>query len=127
MYTKRIIDLTVRLIRAGRLAYTKRWSFLVLSSCMFFLSVAVLGRFDLLPSAAPVEADTPVVTLLSEKAPATSTLAIAAVVEQPTKIEIPAISLSATISNPTSTVIATLDQELLKGAVRYPTSALSNS
>jgi sortase A len=44
--------------------------------------------------------------------------------EFPVKIEIPAINLSTTVSNPTSTVIKTLDEELLKGAVRYPTSAL---
>lgn len=118
-----VIHLTVRLIRAGKLAYTKRWSFLVLSFCVFFLSVGMLGKLDLLPQAAPVEAYSPEVVVSANKVVATST-PVVIVSEQPTKIEIPAISLSATVSNPTSTVIATLDQQLLKGAVRYPTSAL---
>ncbi|MEK7125993.1 MAG: sortase, partial [Patescibacteria group bacterium] len=39
------------------------------------------------------------------------------------KIEISKIGLSAVIVNPTTTDIAALDKELLKGAVRYPTSA----
>jgi len=118
-----VIHLTVRLIRAGKLAYTKRWSFLVLSFCAFFLSVGVLGKLDLLPQAVPVEAYSPEVVVSANKVVATST-PVVIVSEQPTKIEIPAINLSATVSNPTSTVISTLDEELLKGAVRYPTSAL---
>lgn len=41
----------------------------------------------------------------------------------PSKIEIPSIGLEAEILNPTSTRVEVLDRELLKGAVRYPTSA----
>jgi LPXTG-site transpeptidase (sortase) family protein len=43
--------------------------------------------------------------------------------ELPQKISIPSINLSATIANPASTNIETLDTYLLKGSVRYPTSA----
>ncbi|KKW40572.1 MAG: hypothetical protein UY91_C0040G0005 [Parcubacteria group bacterium GW2011_GWB1_55_9] len=43
--------------------------------------------------------------------------------ELPTKIEIPDISLAAVIVNPTTTDIPSLDEKLLKGVVRYPTSA----
>ena len=54
----------------------------------------------------------------------TSTVAQSQVTaELPTKIEIPKINLSAVVVNPTITTVAVLDKELLKGAVRYPTSA----
>lgn len=43
--------------------------------------------------------------------------------ELPTKIVIPSIHLSATVANPDTTNVDTLDNYLLKGAVRYPTSA----
>ncbi|MCX6790093.1 MAG: sortase [Candidatus Kaiserbacteria bacterium] len=122
MYTKRIIGLTVRFIRAGKLAYTKKWSFLVLSFCVFFLNVLMLGKLDLLPQAIPVKASSPEVLVAAKKVVATST-PVVLLSELPVKIEIPAIKLSTSIANPVSTVIATLDQELLKGAVRYPTSA----
>ena len=52
----------------------------------------------------------------------TATL-VPAVVELPTKLEISEIGLSSVITNPITTDIVALDKELLKGAVRYPTSA----
>ena len=47
-----------------------------------------------------------------------------AVAETPVRIIIDAISLDATVSNPITTDADVLDADLLKGAVRYPTSAL---
>ncbi|HEX8994231.1 MAG TPA: sortase [Candidatus Paceibacterota bacterium] len=44
--------------------------------------------------------------------------------ESPVRIEIDAISLKATIANPATTSVEVLDEALLRGAVRYPTSAL---
>ena len=43
--------------------------------------------------------------------------------ENPVRITARAINLDATVANPTSTDIEVLDAALLKGAVRYPTSA----
>lgn len=111
-----IINFTVRLIRAGERVYIKKWSFLCIFAFVFFGSVITLGRLDLLPEIiVKVEAGNPVV--------ASTNVVKQTVSELPTKIVIPAIDLSATISNPTTTDNAVLDQELLKGAVRYPTSA----
>ena len=110
----RIINVAVRLIQAGRNVYDRKWSFLVLFAIAFFSSVFILGQLGLLPettSATVVETVTPANT------PAPK------VVELPIKIEISKIGLSAVIVNPTTTDIAALDKELLKGAVRYPTSA----
>ncbi|MEK7101601.1 MAG: sortase [Patescibacteria group bacterium] len=120
---KEVIDVIVRLIRAGRQAYAKKWSFFGVFIVAFLASVTILGSLDLLPSTKsdlvlglPKAVSSPIITL--------SAGAInAIVVELPTKIEIPAINLSATIANPETTNIEVLDQKLLSGAVRYPTSA----
>lgn len=43
--------------------------------------------------------------------------------EEPTSIEIPSVGIKAEVHNPNSTDIAVLDEALLSGTVRYPTSA----
>jgi len=117
-----IIDVTVRLIRAGRRTYTRKWSFLWLFTIAFLSSVAVLGQMDLLPEK-PVVAVAPVVTLTANKSDDVKIDNIQTVPELPTKIKITKINLSASVVNPTTTGIEVLDKELLKGVVRYPTSA----
>jgi len=112
-----IIEFTVRLIQAGRRAYAKKWSFFSMFVLTFFGSVAVLGALDLLPQAKPA-ADAVAVQPAATTAPTS-----VAAVELPTRVEISALGLVATVANPTTTDIAVLDAELLKGAVRYPTSA----
>jgi len=117
---KGIIDVTVRLIRAGRRAYARKWSFCWLFAAIFLGSVAVLARLDLLPEAP----DIPIVALIANQPDAMAASALAPIVsELPTTIEIPDISLAAVIVNPTTTDIPSLDEKLLKGVVRYPTSA----
>ncbi|MDP4020782.1 MAG: sortase [Candidatus Adlerbacteria bacterium] len=44
--------------------------------------------------------------------------------ESPVRVVAEAIGLDATVANPSSTNVHTLDAALLKGAVRYPTTAL---
>ncbi|MBI4088696.1 sortase [Candidatus Kaiserbacteria bacterium] len=115
-----IIDFTVRLIRAGKRAYAKKWSFFGLFVFVFLASIIVLGKLDLLPEMSPARAaagaaSSPNVTVNASK--------VTEVVELPIKVEISSINLSAAISNPTTVDIAILDQALLKGAVRYPTSS----
>ena len=111
---KKIVDIVVRFIRVGRRVYTRKWSFLWLFAVAFLGSVSVLAQADLLPEAPLI-----VVEKINTPAPAVAVT----VSELPTKIEISHINLSANIMNPTTTNIAALDTELLKGAVRYPTSA----
>jgi LPXTG-site transpeptidase (sortase) family protein len=114
------VNFAVGLVRACERVYIRKWSFLVLSMLVFLGSVSTLGRLDLLPTAttkveAKVEANKPVV-MDTNSAPQN-------VAELPTKITISAINLSAIIANPATTGTAILDEALLKGAVRYPTSA----
>lgn len=119
-----VIIAIARLIRAGRKAYARKWSFLGVFALIFLGSVMLLAQFDVLPEfktaeAAPESAPRP----LAEKPEALAAPRLAIAVEQPARINIPAISLDAGIANPTTTDIVALDKLLLKGAVRYPTSA----
>lgn len=114
---ERIISLTARLLGAGARAYARKWSFLGVFAVAFLGSVLALAKLDLLPQTPPVVAASQSV-LASEREPEP-----VMAVELPTEIDIPAIGLAATIANPTTTEIEVLDRNLLKGAVRYPTSA----
>lgn len=113
-----------RLVRAGRRIYAKKWSFFGIFAVIFLGSVALLARLDWLPEgrlaeAAPETAIRPADDTATTPDWARATVAMG----QPTIIKIPTIGLAATITSPETTDIATLDTLLLKGAVRYPTSA----
>ncbi len=114
-----LVTIVARLIRAGQKAYTKKWSFLAVFAFVFLASTFVLAQLDLLPE--PAKA--PSASAVSSQPAAVADMPALEVPELPTKITIPAIGLSAAISNPTTTNVGTLDADLLKGAVRYPTSA----
>ncbi len=118
-----IIEVTVRLIEAGRRVYTKKWNFLGLFAIAFLGNVIVLGYLGLLPEMSQ-SSITPIVSLTANQSGVTSIQTRSpAVAELPAKIEIIKINLSANVVNPTTTSIEALDTELLKGVVRYPTSA----
>jgi LPXTG-site transpeptidase (sortase) family protein len=120
------INQAVRLARAVRRAYARKWAFLGLAFLAFLITLLALARLDLLPDASRAQADTtstqPVVsmTVASTSEPVAS---VPVAAELPVKITIPSINLSAMIANPSSTDIDVLDTALLRGAVRYPTSA----
>ena len=118
MDAEKLIGLAVRLVRAGKRIYEKKWSFFGVFSFVFLASVVMLGKADLLPEALPATARADSSVVLKP-----STRPAVAVSELPVNIEVPAINLSASIANPTTTNIEVLDRDLLSGAVRYPTSA----
>lgn len=123
---ERIIEFTARLVQAGMRAYGRKWSFLVVFVVVFFGSVVVLGESDLLPDVSSASVASVVAAVASANPVATTSAnasARIAMSEFPATIEIPAISLSASVANPTTSNIDILDNALLKGAVRYPTSA----
>lgn len=115
-----IIELAVRCIRVGQNISARKRDFLGVFAVAFFGSAAVLGYFDLLPELAP-----PPAAEAEESLPKNTSASLpVAVSELPERIEISKIGLAAVIANPATTAIDALDAELLKGAVRYPTSAL---
>jgi len=116
------VQRAARLARAALTVWERKWSFLSLGVLVFVVSAATLAYFDLLPEHASVEA----AALVEEHFTEATTLveaSFAEAPEAPIAITIRSIGLEAQIENPTSTSIAILDEALLTGAVRYPTSA----
>ncbi len=118
------IGFTARLIQAGKQVYARKWSFLCVFALIFLGTVAILARLNLLPGVPPP--DNSAITFVEEPSVTVSAAMLAPTlkVESPTSIAIPAIKLAVNIENPDTTNISTLDGLLLKGAVRYPTSAM---
>lgn len=118
------VNSIAQLVRVGQRIHTRKWSFLGIFCIAFFGSVSVLAHFDLLPET-PKQSNTSSVTLLANPNIATNVSVPVEIdrVELPMSISISAIQLSSTIANPETTNIEMLDKLLLKGAVRYPTSA----
>ena len=105
-----------------RFGYVKRvtaapWEFLVLFLVVFFLSAVFLFSIDFVPE--PIQNE----TSPTESAETRGTVA-EEIPEVPVRIVVGAIGVDTAIQNPTTTDIPSLDAALLKGAVRYPTSAL---
>ena len=118
------MHIAARLVRAAQDAYARKWSFLALSLCALVLSAYVLGLLGLLPD--PPAQSAPVTVATTSPLAAAASGVSPGVAEDPVKLEIPAIGLTTTIANPTTTNLEALDQLLLSGAVRYPTSAQLN-
>ena len=113
------VNKTVQLIRALGRAYAKKWSFLAVFLGVFFVSFATLAALDIVPE--------PPAKLVADAVDVPGGSLVAGVAlsqpENPVRIEVPAIGMDVEIKNPDSTNVAVLDEALLTGAVRYPTSA----
>lgn len=94
--------------------YARKWTFLALSFVIFGVTIVALSSFDLLPDG--MTGSAPALTDSQKAAESAGTVVL------PERIEIPKLKLSATVANPTTTNADVLDQDLLYGAVRYPTS-----
>lgn len=119
---ERIVYIAVALIRGLRHIGTEKKAFTGLALLVFISSTAALARVDLLPNnpftVAPLAAE-----LTRDRTAALATAVVPEVIEEPVRVVVPVIGLDTVVANPASTAVATLDQYLLKGAVRYPTSA----
>jgi len=115
------ITIAVQLVKAYKQVQERKWSFLAIAVLAFFGSVSTLKSYDLLPETG-IQTPSPEITLAASTVAASTTSPLP-IAEDPLKIEIPAIGLVATIANPVTTDALVLDEDLLRGAVRYPTSA----
>lgn len=97
-------------------------SFSVAFVIFFFAMLGFLGFADALPEPSKIAAasDTQDVPKTAQK---TATKVKTTVAENPVRITIAKLGMDVTIANPVSTKVAVLDEALLGGAVRYPTSA----
>lgn len=109
-----VIQRTAQFIRALSRIWQHKAGFSAVALLVFFVSVSFLATLDLLP-------ERKVTTSLTATRMETSQVATPP--ELPKKIEIARINLDVDIANPTATDVATLDEALNDGAVRYPVSA----
>ena len=82
---------------------------------MFSFTFIFLGVVDALPE--------PALSRVSNGIKVPQEAVVATEPELPVRVEVRGVGVNATVSNPNSTNVNTLDQALTKGAVRYPTSA----
>jgi LPXTG-site transpeptidase (sortase) family protein len=107
-------------IRASRTALSHPGSFLVVFAAVFLTTVGIAAKLDVLPNppkASVASESTQPLVLAAAASPVITTP------ELPTKVEIPSISLSQQVSNPTSLNVEDLDHALLTGPARYPSSS----
>lgn len=94
-------------------------SFVLTFAALFFITYVFLGVVDALPEPRDTIEAEPVATPIDEPVatePQNNP-------QMPVRIAARDIGVNATVSNPNSTDVAVLDEALLHGAVRYPTSA----
>lgn len=96
--------------------WNRKWSFLGVFLLVFFASTSLLSALDLLPESAETN------VAAKDSLSASASLALEKT-EKPTMIEIPAIDLEVPVNNPNSTDVTVLDEALLTGAVRHPSSS----
>ncbi|MBY0111082.1 sortase [Patescibacteria group bacterium] len=112
--------LAKQVIKAARRAYAKKYVFLGVYSFVLFFALVMLQELGVAPyQLVDARGMAPIVIDRSEeiRVPAD------AVGQKPLRIEIPKVGIEASVNNPESTDIAVLDDALLSGTVRYPTSA----
>ena len=95
----------------------QRGSFSLAFLGLFAVTFLILASLGLTPDPTVTSADTTSGNALSQLLPQGQG-------EYPVRVVSSAISLDVTVANPTSTDAKTLDALLLKGAVRYPNSAV---
>ncbi len=103
----------------------KPWEFLAVFLASFFVLSTVFFALDFYPEAPKTIADKNAAPASdSESGSVAGAAASQFSVESPSRIKIPSIGVDTPIQNPSSSDITVLDNALLKGAVRYPGSAL---
>jgi len=114
-------SLVKRVLKAARRAYTKKFTFVGVYFLVFFFGLVMLQELGVAPYQliAVAEDRAPLPQQVGEHI----SVPQAAIGQMPKKIEIPKVGIEASVENPETTDIAALDEALLSGTVRYPTSA----
>lgn len=112
------------LLKAAHRAYARKFEFLGVYVVVFFVGLVMLQELGVAPFQL-AQANTYVAPVHVTQ---TETVAVVAIPDDaksqsPKRIEIPKVGIEASVENPESTDIASLDEALLSGTVRYPTSA----
>lgn len=112
----------VSVVRTFRTILRNKWKFVGITVLVFVFFLWVLARLDLLPEASDAQTLSTVTVASANQFPAVEEEVRAT--ESPRRIHIANVGVDVPVQNPSSTSISTLDAELLKGAVRYPTSGM---
>lgn len=111
-------------VRAIRTILRNKWKFLAVFIIAFLTFVWILGRLDLLPEPDTSKGlSTITVSKATDSFPAAAIAATTDVVEKPVRIVASSVGVDVAVNNPFKTDIYSLDNALLTGVVRYPTSA----
>lgn len=113
-------SLVKHVMKAARRAYTKKYSFVAVYCLVLFLALVMLQELGVAPyQLASADVRAPILQKTGDEI----RVPVEAVGQAPVKIEIPKVGIEASVENPETTDIAALDDALLSGTVRYPTSA----
>ncbi len=117
-----------RTVYACATIYTHKWAYMILSVIIFLITTVLLAFAGIIPDAQPTISSSasvvPAVTFTSTPVVSAHVVPLKVHTENPIRIVIPSVGVSASVSNPNTTNAKILDKELLSGAVRYPHSAL---
>ncbi|MES2007052.1 MAG: sortase [Patescibacteria group bacterium] len=94
------------------------FAFAIAFFVFFFIIVMFLGFVDALPEPSQITAQAQ-----TASKPQTSTPVVATTPENPVRIVATKVGMDTKVNNPSETSVEALDESLLSGAVRYPTSA----
>lgn len=113
-----LYDILIRILR-------KKWSFLAIFLLVFFFTLSALVAMGAAPTfVMHIPRDHIYTPLPLPAEPVQSEpLFTQGEGELPIGIDIPSVGVKANVGNPSSTDVEALDEALLSGAVRYPTSA----
>lgn len=114
--------LTYQLVKAARRAYGKKYQFAIVYCAVVFCALVMLQELGVAPhQLSSTRAALPII--IPPTADESYVVPADAVGQMPKRIEIPKVGIEAAVNNPASTDLAVLDDALLSGTVRYPTSA----
>ena len=102
-------------------ASSRLGAFSVTFVLLFVVMIGFMAAVDALPESSRIGSIQK--TELSHTSSVQSTIS-SAVAESPVRVAAKSIGMDVSVKNPTSTNVEVLDQALLSGAVRYPTSGL---
>ncbi|MCI0597729.1 sortase [Candidatus Parcubacteria bacterium] len=96
--------------------YARKWLFAGLFTLAYFISLSALSALGFTPWGTG--------SSFGDFTPQGGSQVAVEEGELPVRIEIPKVGIRANVNNPNQTSVAALDQSLLSGAVRYPSSGV---
>jgi len=110
-------------VRAIRTIFRNKWKFFAIFVLAFLTFVWVLGRLDLLPEPDTSKRLSTITIAKANDSFPVSEKEVVETPEVPVRVVAKSVGVDVVVNNPVKTDIVSLDNSLLSGVVRYPTSA----